>query len=281
MTVSADDGRTTRLDGGAAVDTLRVWFDAVAEKLDFGLFPAAALAAFAEAAAVAPVDLPEPADPPPAGSREVSTDADSAAADEGRVAIGRYRRDDAVGRLLAARQSSRLFGPIAIEAVAGVVVDACRVLTWHEIEGGFQKTYRPYPSAGGRHPIDVYVVAPRVAGLAPGSWRFDAVRCDLVPDPLPGEPLLKAARAALGVTEDPPALLVLVADFARTLSRYPAGSTLVWRDAGVAAATLHLVASARGLASSIVGLANTINVGRDLRAGDVGAIAVGGRLDDQ
>lgn len=284
VTVSSDDGRSVRLDGDDIVDVLRGRFDAVAEKLDFGVPSAAALAGLAESSAVAPVAQPQLPGPPTgaAGAAGVAAmDAASSGADGRRVAIGHYRQDDAIARLLAARESSRAFGPVDVETVAGVVVDACRVLTWGDTSSGFQKTFRPYPSAGGRHPVDVYVVAARVAGLPRGSWRFDAVRCELVADSLPGQPLLAAARAALEVTEDPPALVVLVADFARTLDRYPAGSTLVWRDAGVAAATLHLVAAARGLASSIVGTANTVKVGAGRLAGDVGAVAVGGRLGDE
>jgi SagB-type dehydrogenase family enzyme len=281
VTVSSDDGRSVRLEGGDIVGALRDWFAVVADKLDFGVPSAAALAAFAESAAVAPLAQPQVSSATPETDGVALTEPDSAGTGDGRVAIGQYRRDDVFARLLAARESSRTYGPIDVAAVAGIVVDACRILTWDETEGGFQKTFRPYPSAGGRHPIDVYVVATHVEGLASGSWRFDATRCELVPDALRGDRLLAAARAALDVVEDPPALLVLVADFSRTLSRYPAGSTLVWRDAGVAAATMHLVASARGVASSIVGTAHTINLGGGRLAGDVGAVAVGGRLGDQ
>jgi len=67
-----------------------------------------------------------------------------------------------------------------------------------------------------------------------------------------------------------------VADFRRTLLRYPAGTVHVWRDAGALLATLHLCAGDVGLRSVITG-------GVDLVASeswtettiDVGALLLG------
>lgn len=279
LTVSSDDGRTARLVDGDDIANWQAWFEAIADDLRFGSTPAAALAAFAEAAEARPVERRGAVGRTSGASPPTSPEAKSSSTE--RVAIGGYAVSDSTAMLLAARQSSRAFGTVSIEAVAGVIVDACRVLAWNESDDGYQRTFCPFPSAGGRHPIDVYLLAQRVTGLRPGCWRFDGVRCELVAQPIPTESTLSAVRAALGLTEDPPALLVLVADFDRTLSRYPAGSTLVWRDAGVAAGTIHLLASARGLASTIVGTANTFAAPIGGLAGDVGAIALGGRLCDE
>lgn len=87
--------------------------------------------------------------------------------------------------------------------------------------------------------------------------------------------------AALRCTQCPPATLFACASFDRTLTRYPQGSTLVWRDAGVLLGYLHLAAFAGGLASCIVGTAGVLPTLPLLHgAVDIGALAVGSRTDD-
>jgi hypothetical protein len=75
---------------------------------------------------------------------------------------------------------------------------------------------------------------------------------------------------------------VLAAKFDATLSRYPQGATLVWRDAGVALGYLHLAATAMGLGSCMLGTAGVLSEGllaacgvRGTLVGDVGALALG------
>ena len=62
------------------------------------------------------------------------------------------------------------------------------------------------------------------------------------------------AQAALAVDEPPPAVLCLVAELQRTLSRYVGGMSLILRDSGALMATICLVATALGLASCPIGI---------------------------
>jgi len=70
------------------------------------------------------------------------------------------------------------------------------------------------------------------------------------------------------------ALVLLVAQFERTLSRYPAGAALVWRDAGVVAMALHLQATAAGLRSTILATAGLLPLGPGMRC-DVCSVLLG------
>jgi hypothetical protein len=120
------------------------------------------------------------------------------------------------------------------------------------------------------------VAALDVLDLPSGWWSFDSTRCELVSQKLPGLEAASAAEEAqrvLGVDHPLPAVVFLVANLSRTLSRYPAGTSLVWRDAGVLLGLLHLCASDIGLGSCIAGMSGALPL--DLPLVDVGAIALG------
>jgi hypothetical protein len=117
--------------------------------------------------------------------------------------------------------------------------------------------------------------------LGAGLWDFDGLRCELQAIEAETEILqgLLACFSARGIPIVPCALLV-VASFERTLNRYPAGSSLVWRDVGVLLGLLHLAAADLGLSSCILGTSGLLQ--KDLmRPGeiDVGAIVFGSTPD--
>jgi SagB-type dehydrogenase family enzyme len=160
--------------------------------------------------------------------------------------------------------------------LATLLFHSARTIDEWASDDGTRLAHRPYPSAGARHPIGITVVANEVDGLAAGAWDFDPVRCRLQPSDWRSESAARvvgAATAALGGVT-PPALVVAVAEPDRTLSRYPAGTAHLWRDAGAMLTTVHLVATATGLQSSIVGIGGQIGDESE-HAIDVGAVAVG------
>ena len=179
-----------------------------------------------------------------------------------RVRLGRLARDlpsRPLADVLASRRSSRHFsGSIRLAEVAALLVRVHRVQLACVADGGWLRTWRPVPSAGGRHPIELRVSVAEVDGLDRGAWVFDPVRCDLLRDESSDPASDQAVARAHGVIardRDSVAAATVwtVAHFARTVSRYPTGASLVWRDAGVVLETLHLTASDLGLASCIVG----------------------------
>jgi hypothetical protein len=122
----------------------------------------------------------------------------------------------------------------------------------------------------------VALYAHAVRGLQRGIWLLDAWTMQLTP--LDGAADMSRVAAALRMEELPPLTLFTCASADRTLTRYPEGSTLVWRDAGVLLGYLHLAAFAMGLASCIVGTAGVLGAIPQLPgAVDIGAVAVGAR----
>lgn len=188
--------------------------------------------------------------------------------------------------VLARRRSVRTYGPLTAGQLARLLDLVFALQRSVPADDGGTRRYRPVPSAGARHALAPLVLIENVGGLDAGLWRFDSdVRQFHFITPA-GDTLTPPWRAACdaGTFETrPPAIVVLAAKFDATLARYPAGSALVWRDAGVALGTLHLAATELGLASCILGTAGILD-GDLLQAcgvtgnltGDVGSLAVGG-----
>lgn len=188
-------------------------------------------------------------------------------------------RSNTLAEVLDQRRSDRELHPIALEDLATLLVRSARIITCTYDEQGIETSYRPHPSAGALHPLTIEVIADDVTGLIPGCWSFDPFRCDLVRSARPTEAIARARQriADAARTSDLPATIVIVAHPARTLSRYPAGTAHVWRDAGALLATLHLAAIDLGLASSIIGTSGVLDHFDPSALGvvDVGALIVG------
>lgn len=258
--VSDDDGTTSTIEGGAAAIRRLVESAGLGTR---GVLTAAALGTLAEARQV----RPEPIGNPPALADWPTLR---------RQRIGR-RALTAVEEAMVERRSQRHFGRCHVEDIGSVLQAVARVSAVRPDPGGGQEPMRPAPSAGARHPIDVVVAAHDVEGLAPGWWRFDPWRGDLAEVELPVGPRDYLKRLEeVTATSAPGAALVLVASFTRTLSRYPAGSSLVWRDAAVMAGYLHLSASSRRLASCILSpVALALPAWTRNGVCDLGCVAVG------
>ncbi len=140
---------------------------------------------------------------------------------------------------------------------------------------------RTYPSAGGAHPLDFYLVAGEVSGLSAGVYRYDHTEHTLVPV-ISGDFRDRLAEAALGqgFIANAPASIVLVAYYERTKSRYgERGERYVHMDAGYASQNIYLAATEMGLGTVAVGafdesaLADVIQTGGDpLMVMPIGAV---------
>lgn len=170
-----------------------------------------------------------------------------------------------LAQVLAARRSRRsLDVALPLRPVGSLLA---RVLT----TSGFDRTapvaraFARLPSAGGRRPVRVALLALHVEGLSGGSiWGFDPNASLLRPvaaTERESQCLVGTAVAAGSLHGPPAALLLLLADFARTTSRYPAGAALVWRDAGVVMGALCLGAEDLGLAACPLGTSGTVKPG--------------------
>lgn len=193
-----------------------------------------------------------------------------------RVSIAQYQDDhrSSLDKLLTERCSERRFAGIRVDSLGKLLWRVGRVLSWSG--SSRQRIHRPAPTAGGRASTEFAVAAFDVTGLAPGWWWFDALRGAFVLDE--GRDLDALPLKLSEVLQDaapPPAAVFVVAHPQRLVTRYPRGSSLLWREAGVALSLLHLAAFDLGLASCILGSAGLVL--RDDAAWDVGCLAVGDR----
>lgn len=194
------------------------------------------------------------------------------------------RPETTFGHMLATRRSVRPDEPCSLSDIIDLLWYLHLPTTSWIADDGYRERQMPAPSAGGRHPLSLLVVATSLTDSPPGVWAISpADKPVLVPVEIPAETIgkiLAAAATALRASEPPPVLLVAVARSARTLSKYPWGKSLIWRDAGALLNTAHLVAHDLDLDSCLVGISETVCIplpNTDEQLYDVGALAVGGR----
>ena len=154
-----------------------------------------------------------------------------------------------VEQALQQRRSQREFAALPLR------LDDVSQLLWAAQGVTHGPGYRTAPSAGALAPLEVYLVAARVTGLASGVYRYQppthallAVRA--------GDRRAQIAAAAHGqpALRDAPALLVIAAVYPRTVARYGSrGERYVHMEAGHAAQNVYLQCAARGLATVLVG----------------------------
>ena len=120
---------------------------------------------------------------------------------------------------------------------------------------GMHGTHRPFPSAGGLYPLELYAVTQQVEGLPDGVWHYDPWVHELALR-RPGQFLDDAAGIAYGQEPIRQAnlLLCLTAVFARTAWKYgQRGYRYVLFEAGHVSQNLYLVAGALGLTRFSIG----------------------------
>ncbi len=150
---------------------------------------------------------------------------------------------------LAGRSSVRKFSGSAISlADAGQLLWAAQGIS-HD---GHKRTA---PSAGALYPLEIYLIAANVEGLAPGAYRYNAKArsLELVK---PGNQLAEVANVARG--QDPvraaAAVLLLTAIPERSAAKYGERALrYAYIEAGHAAQNALLQAVARGLGAVPVG----------------------------
>ena len=150
---------------------------------------------------------------------------------------------------LARRRSVRSYTsePLTLEAVGQLLWSAQGVT--HPLG------YRTAPSAGALYPLELYVVARRVEGLAPGVYRYRPGRHTLRLRS-EGDRSAELARAALrqDAVRDAAAVLVFAAVESRTASKYgPHAMRYILIETGHAAQNVLLQVQALNLAAVVIG----------------------------
>jgi SagB-type dehydrogenase family enzyme len=123
--------------------------------------------------------------------------------------------------------------------------------------GAMEVIDRPYPSGGGLHELQLYVVAVTVPGVEPGMYRYDGWdhALELVaPFDADVRMIARHAAAAIRMNGLPQIVFVISARFGRTMWKYQSMAyALVLKNVGVLIGAMYLVAAAMHLAPCAVG----------------------------
>ncbi|WP_147297890.1 SagB/ThcOx family dehydrogenase [Trinickia dinghuensis] len=145
--------------------------------------------------------------------------------------------------LIGTRRTRYGFQSVSLGALDELFSLTCRVALCGPSTLGFALSQRPAPSAGAIHPVHVVVHLPGHAQLHrydPYGHGLRALTCSVDPEQL--RRAMNDVVGALGAV-----LLMFVAEPAKTMAKYEAGSSLVWRDAGVLQGYFSLAAEALSL----------------------------------
>jgi SagB-type dehydrogenase family enzyme len=172
--------------------------------------------------------------------------------------------DAGLNALLERRRTQRAFAaqPLSLATAAGLLWAAQGVTSPHG--------QRTAPSAGALYPLELRLIAGRVAGLSAGIYRYAPAAHALIAGPK-GD--MREAVAAAALHQDwiaqAPAIVVISAVEGRTTAKYGRrGVRYVHMEVGHAAQNLLLQAVAHGLAAAIVGAFDDDRLARLLKLPD-------------
>jgi SagB-type dehydrogenase family enzyme len=180
-----------------------------------------------------------------AGSTAMGQDAGDRVALPPPVLAGEVSLEEALGR----RRSVRDFAPASLP-----LADLAQML-WAAQGVTDSDGYRTAPSAGALYPLELYVAAGDVDGLAPGVWRYRPASHELVAGRA-GDPRAALAAAALHQDwiGDASAVIVVAGVVPRTARKYGRRARrYVHVEVGHAAQNVALQCAARDLGTTMVG----------------------------
>jgi SagB-type dehydrogenase family enzyme len=154
--------------------------------------------------------------------------------------------------VLRARRSRREFLPEALSA------ERLFLLLWSAqgISQGGPWSLRTAPSAGALYPVETYVCASRVEGLAPGVYHWELPEERLALVTARDDVAAAAGEACLGQTmvAAAPVTFIWSAVWGRGAQKYGNRALrYAYLDAGHLAENLHLAATALGLGACMIG----------------------------
>jgi oxazoline/thiazoline dehydrogenase len=161
---------------------------------------------------------------------------------------------------LGARRSIRSHGaPIDLERLGVFLYHSAR-LDAIDATGPVQVALRPYPSGGGLHELELYVVANRCEGLVTGLYHYRAAAhtlCRVAGHGNGIQALLDDAGYSMGHPQ-PQVLIVITSRFQRIAWKYEAiAYSLTLKHVGCLLQTMYLVATVMGLAPCAIGGGNS------------------------
>jgi SagB-type dehydrogenase family enzyme len=120
---------------------------------------------------------------------------------------------------------------------------------------------RPYPNAGGRYELELYILSHTCEGLAAGLYHYDAYQHGLEKLAVRAGQLrliLEQAAGAMGGAEKPAVLVLITARFQRVSWKYASiAYSLMLKNVGALYQTMYLTATAMGLHPCALGAGNS------------------------
>jgi SagB-type dehydrogenase family enzyme len=167
---------------------------------------------------------------------------------------------EAIGGLLDAireRHSCRQFAvdPVRLSALSTLLRYAYGVIGESSF-GALPFYERPVPSGGGMYPLDLYLIANRVEGLAAGVYRYAPVTHGLELAREGAMPTRFLTYLCMGQSYagGAPLLIVIGANFLRSMKKYgDRGYRYIYLEAGHVAQNINLLSFAIGLGNCDIG----------------------------
>jgi SagB-type dehydrogenase family enzyme len=164
--------------------------------------------------------------------------------------------DPPFSRVLESRASLRRHGAQPISArQLGEFLFRCARVKKHSDQAGV--SFRPYPSGGALHSLEIYPVVDRCADLDPGLYHYDPLQHGLRRVPAAGaavRTILQLGGVTAVMDGPPQVLLVITARFQRVQYKYQSVAySVILKDVGCLYQTMYLVATAIGLAPCALG----------------------------
>lgn len=163
-------------------------------------------------------------------------------------------RSQPLSELLRTRRSIREFAPepIPIDRLGAFLGRSARVRGRLGTDN-LEATRRPSASGGGRHSLELYVVARDVTGLRPGAYHYDPFAHaldELAPWTSGLDEQQRRLVCGPTLTDQPPPVSLYLASYFRRVQWKYGGMTLsvIYRDTGCLVQTMYLVATDLGLA---------------------------------
>lgn len=151
--------------------------------------------------------------------------------------------DPPLSNVLTNRRSIRQYGrtPVTVTQIGTLLHRTARVMNGR----------RTYPSLGATYPLRLYLFVQDCAGLAPGIYRYapDVHELKQVQGAADARAdVLQQAQAFTGLSEPPPLVIVITADYGRIATHKGLAYTSILKEVGALQQTLYLVCTAMGLA---------------------------------
>lgn len=162
------------------------------------------------------------------------------------------KEDPSLTAVLESRRSLRGIGdrPLSLEQLGEFLYRTAHI---HEVfeQDGIERMRRPYPSGGGLHELEFYVVANKCTGLQRGLYHYRPEQhalYKLQASDQAVESLLSRSALASAMEQPPQILIVLTSKFGRMAYKYEAiAYRVTLLNVGAAMQTMYLVATAMGL----------------------------------